>query len=37
MLPALYLIGRLLEWAIFFAFGVALGLYWETINRGKYD
>jgi len=37
MLPTLYLIGRLLEWATFFAFGLVFGLYWSEMNRRKYD
>ena len=37
MLPVFYLIGRFLEWATFFAFGLAFGLYWKATSRGKYD
>jgi len=37
MLPASYLIGRLLGWVTFFAFGLAFWLYWKAISRGKYD
>jgi len=37
MLPAFYLIRKLLEWATFFAFGLAFGLYLSEINRRKYD